>query len=100
MNDEMRDKIREFLEARRCEALLIDPETADVNWWYSTVTDPYGIYPYDDVADDSVGRDYYARRPGSDIWVWFGDLPESVCDRLWELHRHKLAFPAGLGRHC
>jgi hypothetical protein len=43
-----------------------------------------------------VGREYFARSPGSDIWVWFGDLPEATRTALWERHKQKLAFPAGL----
>lgn len=33
-----------------------------------------------------VGREYFARRPGSEIWVWFGDLPYVVSRNLLELH--------------
>ena len=43
-----------------------------------------------------TGREYFARSPGSDIWVWFGDLPNATRDTLWEKHKAKLAFPAGL----
>jgi hypothetical protein len=43
-----------------------------------------------------VGREYFARSPGSDIWVCFRDLPEGTASSLWEKHRSKLAFPAGL----
>ena len=25
-----------------------------------------------------VGQEYFARQPGSDIWVHFGDLPDDV----------------------
>lgn len=38
----------------------------------------------------------FARSPGSDIWVWFGDLPDEVAKELWKMHSSKLAFPAGL----
>jgi hypothetical protein len=29
------------------------------------------------------GRKYFARSPGSDIWVWFGDLPDAVRTALY-----------------
>ena len=33
---------------------------------------------------DQVGRLYFARSPGSDVWVCFYDLPKAVCYRLRE----------------
>jgi hypothetical protein len=56
----------------------------------------YGVYP--DVAEECqyIGRAYFARSPGSDIWVDFGDLPDEVREALWQRHKFKLAFPAGL----
>jgi hypothetical protein len=61
------------------------------------VLDPYGVYP--ELPDDCycVGRAYFARRPGSDVWVEFGDLPKKTRDALWKRHQAKLAFPAALG---
>jgi hypothetical protein len=35
-----------------------------------------------------------ACRPGSDVRVWFGDLPERTLTRLWELRSR--VFPQGL----
>jgi hypothetical protein len=32
---------------------------------------------------DQVGRNYFARSPGIDVWVSFHDLPQAVVDRLW-----------------
>ena len=60
--------------------------------------DPYGVYP--DLPEEcrQVGRAYFARGPGSDIWVNFGDLPDETRDALWEKHKSQLAFPAGLER--
>ena len=43
-----------------------------------------------------MGREYFARAPGSDIWVLFDDLPEATRTALWDRHKQKLAFPAGL----
>jgi hypothetical protein len=92
MTDEERT---EFLRIRKEAGLKIDPETAEVAWDYRQVVDPYGIYP-SHPESDCVGRAYFARAPGSDIWVEFGDLPDSTRDALWVRHRSKLAFPAGL----
>src|SRR6266446_5833747 len=58
--------------------------------------DPYGVYPELPEEYQQVGREYFARSPGSDVWVEFGDLPEASRDALWKKHRSKLAFPAGL----
>ena len=87
---------KEWLAIRREAALRIDPATAEVFWTYAQTLDPYGIDP--EMPDElrQVGREYFARSPGSDVWVWFGDLPEKVADALWEKHRSRLAFPAGL----
>jgi hypothetical protein len=74
----------------------IDPAIAEVEWTYAQTLDPYGIDPDLPEEYQQVGRKYFARSPGSDIWVWFGDLPETTRTALWERHKQKLAFPAGL----
>jgi hypothetical protein len=95
--DMMTDEERKIWLAIRKEAgIKIDPETAEVQWIYGLTLDPYGVYP--DLPEEyrQVGREYFARAPGSDVWVEFGDLPEATRDALWKKHRSKLAFPAGL----
>src|SRR5205085_3374240 len=76
--------IEEFLAIRREAAQHIDPETAEVEWDYGMDADPYGTDR--DLPEElqQVGRIYFARSPGCDIWVWFGDLPETVRLALWE----------------
>lgn len=76
--------------------MRIDPATAEVNWIYGQVADPYGLDP--DLPEENycVGRLYFARDPASDIWVEFGDLPEDTREALWQAHEKMLAFPAGL----
>ena len=88
--------VEEWLAIRKQQALKIDPETAEVTWHYAQTDDPYGVYP--DVAEECqyIGRAYFARSPGSDIWVDFGDLPDEVREALWQRHKFKLTFPAGL----
>jgi hypothetical protein len=86
-----------YLEAlRKAVGLHIDPETADVEWTYAQTLDPYGDDPNLPEECWQVGREYFARSPGSDVWVSFHDLPDATRDALWEKHKSKLAFPAGL----
>jgi hypothetical protein len=94
MSKEM--NVEEWLAIRKQEGLKIDPNTAEVHWHYAQTLDPYGIDP--DLPEDCqcIGREYFARRPGSDIWVHFYDLPKKTRDALWGRHKSKLAFPAGL----
>ena len=87
----------EYLNAlRKAVGLHIDPETAEVEWTYAQTLDPYGDDP--DLPEEywQVGREYFARSPGSDVWICFHDLPKEVREALWEKHKSKLAFPAGL----
>jgi hypothetical protein len=94
-NDQGRDK-KKWLAIRKDAGLHIDSETAEVDWIYAQTLDPYGVYPELPEEYQHVGREYFARSAGSDVWVWFGDLPEATRDALRERHRSKLAFPAGL----
>ena len=87
----------EYLEALRKEVgRHIDPDTAEVDWVYAQVLDPFGDGRDLPEEFQQVGRDYFARSPGSNLWIWFHDLPDATADRLLEKHEHKLAFPAGL----
>jgi hypothetical protein len=73
----------------------IDPDTAEVFWTYGLTLDPYGVYPDLPEEYQQVGREYFARAPGTKVWVSFHDLPQGTRDRLWARHSRKLAFPAG-----
>jgi hypothetical protein len=88
--------IKEWLAIRTAAGLKIDPGTAEVDWEYAQVADPYGVFPERAKEQDCVGRAYFARSPDSDVWVVFGDLPEATRKALWEKHKGRLAFPAGL----
>jgi hypothetical protein len=104
MTDKQRDSEQEdsqmtkeqWLAIRKKAALRIDPETAEAEWTYAQTLDPYGVDPGLPEELQQVGREYFARSPGSDVWVWFGDLPEKIRGALWEKHKSRLAFPAGL----
>jgi hypothetical protein len=88
--------IKQWLAIRKQAGLQIDPETAEVEWTYAQTFVPYGLEPDLPEELEQVGRAYFARSPGSDVWVWFGDLPDATRHALWEKHKSKLAFPAGL----
>jgi hypothetical protein len=88
MTAEMTDQERKsWLAIRKEAALEIDPETAEVDWCYAQTLNPYGVHP--DLPEEcwQVGREYFARSHGSDVWIGFGDLPEAVRDRLRERYR-------------
>jgi hypothetical protein len=87
---------QQFLSTRKEVGRNIDPKTAEVYWHYAHTLDPYGIDPELPQEYQQVGRVYFARSPDNDIWVDFGDLPDSTRDALWRKHRSKIAFPAGL----
>jgi hypothetical protein len=88
--------VEQWLAIRKGAGLKIDPETAEVDWWYARTFDPYHLNLPDLPEEYNIGREYFACSPGSDIWVWFDDLPKPTRDALWEKHKRKLAFPAGL----
>ena len=88
---------REHLRAlRKAVGLHINPEIAEVTWTYGQTLDPYGDEP--NVPDEywQVGREYFARSPGSNVWINFSDLPKATETKLWERYESKLVFPAGL----
>jgi hypothetical protein len=72
------------MEERGAAAEIIDPTTAEFEWWYGDALDPYGdglpLFPF----EEQVGREYFARAPGSDIWVRVDDLPDTTRDAIWE----------------
>jgi hypothetical protein len=86
----------QFRAAMKEAELKIDPATAEVIWIYAQTLDPYDIEPDLPEEYQQIGREYFARAPGSDVWVLFGDLPEATRKALWAKHSSRLAFPAGL----
>ena len=83
-----------WLAIRKEAGLKIDPATAEMIWTYGYTLDPYGVYELSD-EEKQVGKEYFARSPGSDVWVSFDDLPDATVAALGEKHSSKLAFPAG-----
>ena len=86
---------REWLAIRKQAALAIDPKSAEVAWIYGLSFDCYGVNPDLPEELEVVGREYFARSLGSEIWVSFNDLPEATSEMLWQMHSRRLAFPAG-----
>jgi hypothetical protein len=82
------------MEERRAAGLSIDPSTAEIDWNYAQTLDPYcdglPLLP----QEEQVGREYFARAPGSDIWVCLGDLPDATRDAIWS------ALRTGKARSC
>ena len=76
--------VEDWLATRTKDGTKIDPATAEVYWSWEYVLDPYGIYP--DLPEDcqQIGRAYFARRPGGQVWVEFRDLPDKTRHALWE----------------
>ena len=89
-------ELKKYRSIRKEAGRHIDPATAEVDWIYRQTMDPYGIDPDLPEEYQQIGREYFARSPGSDIWVWFGDLPQATRIALWEKRNMYLRFPAGL----
>jgi hypothetical protein len=74
----------EWLALRRAEAKLLGPATAKIEWSFGQILDTYDLDQ--DLLDECycVGRVYFARRPGGDIWVCFRDLPVGIRKAQWK----------------
>jgi hypothetical protein len=90
-NNEKTVTVEEWLTVRKEAGLQIDPETAEVMWTYANILDPYGVYPDD--SEECIGRAYFARPSGIDVWVEFGDLPDATRNALWEKLEARRTFP-------
>ena len=77
MTDDM--TVEQWLAIRKEAARQIDPETAEVDWWYVQTMDPAASTP---ICRRSTSR-YFACSPGSDVWVSFYDLPAATAEALW-----------------
>ena len=84
-------EIDEWLAIRKEEGRKIDPETAEVNLFYVVDLDPYGL---DDLTEEDYGychssKEWFVRNPGSDIWVWVGDVPDEKWERIQKRRRER-----------
>ena len=75
----------QWLAIRKEAGLKIDPETAQVAQDWGDESDPYSVYDEWELPEDfrCYGRLYWARSPGSDVWVHFSDLPDDVEEKIW-----------------
>jgi hypothetical protein len=76
--------VEQWLQVRKDAALLIDAETAEVSCIHGYVADPYGVFNDLSWEEQVIGRNDFAREPGSDIWVSFRDLPNETLEKLWK----------------
>jgi hypothetical protein len=78
--------IEQWLAVRKEAGTKIDPNKAEVDWAYAQTLDPYGVYGELPEICQQVGREHFARSPGSDVWVWFGDLPDATHRAICKRH--------------
>ena len=79
----MNENKDERLFATRAAGQKIDPDTAQVHWEWGETFDPYRLGGLPDELHQ-IERLYFARAPGTDLWIEFGDLPEATRKTLWE----------------
>ena len=85
--------VDQWFAIRKQAGLRIDPETAEVIWKYVQILDPYGVSRNQSAECDEIVVGYFARSPGSDVWVWFGDIPEATVDALFERMKAEIESP-------
>src|SRR5262245_34572094 len=90
-----RPGLDQWLAARAEWAPHIMPETAEVTSIMVLTLDPYGLQPAIPEEFRQIGREYFARAPDSEVWVWFGDLPDATRDALWERIENPEVIGAG-----
>jgi hypothetical protein len=82
--------VRKEIAIRKEEGLKIDPETAEVNLVFTKYFDRYDVDPdLPEEVQDAREWEYFARSPGSDIWVAFCDLPDEVGEALLQRQKEK-----------
>jgi hypothetical protein len=59
-------------------ALQID---AEGDWWWADELDPYAIGE-DPEEMGCINKCVFVRAPGSDVWVWLHDLPQTTIEAL------------------
>lgn len=86
-------EIEQWLAIRKEAALKIDPETAEVCRTYVLDNDPYGVLDEWELPEEfhQIGSTYFARAPGSDIWVHLYDLPNTVRESIWAKHGSRIS---------
>src|SRR5262245_34715553 len=80
-------QVKEWRALRRTIGANIDPDRVEVHCAYAQVLDPYQVCRNFTGELYQIGREYFARSPGSDPWVSFDDLPQKTVERLWQRMR-------------
>ncbi|CAJ0878816.1 hypothetical protein AMST5_03003 [freshwater sediment metagenome] len=88
--------VEEWLAIRKEEGLKIDPETAEATFIWTHTVDPYGVHPNLPPESQQIGREYFARNKGSDIWVSRDDIPDEIWEKIVRKHRGQSASPVRL----
>jgi|SRR5215471_1010858 len=82
--------VQQWRAIRKEAGLKLNPEIAEVVWEFVDMTDPYGVRAadlpegVDPDPPECIGRVYFARAPGSDMWIGFFDLPDSTIEWLMQ----------------
>ena len=76
--------ITQWLQIRKEEGRKIDPDIAEFMWSYVEILNYNGVYADPPEECHCIGGGYFARSPGSVIWVSFYDLPDETRRRMWE----------------
>jgi hypothetical protein len=77
-------RLRKLDAFRKRAGLRIDPETAELHWEYGETLDPYGDWAHTPDELSQIGRELFARAPGTDVWIHFHDLPDATREALWK----------------
>jgi hypothetical protein len=86
----IREEHQEFLVRVREAGHKINPEAAKIRAEIGNVLNVYRLDPF---GEDNYGAvNYFAFEPESELWVWFGHIPEPIRNRLEaRLHNGELA---------
>jgi hypothetical protein len=72
-----------WLAIRKREGGRIDPSNVEMLWLHTQIIDPYGVYGEPPPECWGVGRTYFFRNIGSEIWVASTDIPKETMEKLW-----------------
>ena len=82
-----REQAAEAQKARLQAASEIDPKTAKVTWHWGYTLDPYGEREALPPEARQIQRLYFARSPGSDVWVEFNEQVLDDSQRVRETYQ-------------
>ncbi len=108
-DDTLNPDVERWFETRKQEVLRIDLETAEVisaRRYLADLVDPFGMHRDSrdgDLRDEDLRdelkllcRVYFARNPGSAIWVCFDDPPDEIREKLEARNEDQVARPMSL----